>query len=187
MLNHTLKLDLDDDRHLIVGDIHGRYDMLEQLLEMANYDPAKDVVYSVGDMINRGPDSVKVIEFFQQERCYAIKGNHELMAADRDWWETWLAPHIGGLQCMDALGRHGYDHQWLKDQIRDLPWAIEVGEDGEEGAFRIIHAEMPAGWPDAFLRKTLNEAINHNDPTFAHTIWGRNLVNAATKNVYEEC
>lgn len=181
MLNHTLKLSLDDDRHLIVGDIHGRYEQLLRLLDRANYDPAKDIVYTVGDMIDRGPDSVKVLEFFQRERCYTIKGNHELMCLDSDWYDTWVKN--GGIECMDSVYAIGQDHEWLKDQIRNLPWVIEVGEDGEEGAFRIIHAEHPAGWPDAFLRKTLNEALNHSDPTFAHTVWSRKLVQAAAANV----
>jgi len=181
MLNHTLKLDLDDDRHLIVGDIHGRYEIFQRLLEKANYDPTKDVVYTVGDMIDRGPDSYKVLDFFQGGRRYAIKGNHELMALDNDWWDTWVAN--GGTQCLDDLERYGLDYNWLRDRIRDLPWVIEVGEDGEEHAFRIVHAEMPAGWPDAYFRKVLGEAINHNDPGFARLVWARNLVTEAAKNV----
>ncbi len=181
MLNHTLKLSLDDDRHLVVGDIHGRYDMFMRLLEKANYDPAKDVLYTVGDMIDRGPDSFKVLQFFQQERCYTIKGNHELMCLDKDWYDTWM--NNGGEQCMEDLARYGKDHEWLKDQVRDLPWVIEVGEDDEEHAFRIVHAEMPAGWPDSYFRKVLNEAINHNDPGFARLVWSRKLVEAGARNV----
>lgn len=181
MINHTLALDLDDDRHLIVGDLHGRYDVFMRLLDRANYDPAKDVIYSVGDMIDRGPDSVKIVQFFQQERCYAIKGNHELMALDRDWWDTWVAN--GGAQCLDDLEQQGLDHSWLKDQLRDLPWVIEVGQDGEEGAFRLVHAEMPSNWSDEFFRKIYNEALNANDPFVARTLWGRNLILAAVENV----
>jgi serine/threonine protein phosphatase 1 len=181
MLNHTLEMSLDDDRHLVVGDIHGRYDMFMRLLDRANYDPTKDVVYSVGDMIDRGPDSVKVLEFFQQERCYAVKGNHELMAMDIDWWDTWI--HNGGAECREDLHRHGRDDDWMKDILRPLPWVIEVGEDGEDGAFRIVHAEMPPGWSDAYFRKTFNEALNTDDPSFSRTVWGRNLVYAGAKNV----
>jgi serine/threonine protein phosphatase 1 len=181
MLNHTLKLDLDADRHLIVGDLHGRYDIFMRLLERAKYDPSKDIVYSVGDMIDREEDSVKVVQFFQQPRCYAVNGNHELMALDSDWYETWI--NNGGAECMIDLNRKGLTHEWLKDQLYDLPWVIEVGEDREENAFRIVHAEVPANWSDVDFVRAYNEALNVNDPFVARTIWGRTLVNAAAANV----
>lgn len=181
MLNHTMSLSLDNDRHLIVGDLHGRYDMFMRLLDRVSYDPTKDIIYSVGDMIDRGPDSVKVVEFFQQERCYAIKGNHELMLLDDEWWDTWLAN--GGTECLADLERHGYDYRWLRNQVRDLPWVIEVGDDNEEHAFRIVHAEMPADWSDEHFRKILGEAINHDDPRVARLVWSRSLVKAGVQNI----
>lgn len=181
MLDHTLTLDLDSDRHLIVGDLHGRYDVFMRLLERAKYDPTKDVVYSVGDMIDRDKDSVKVVQFFQQPRCYAVKGNHELMALDSDWYETWM--NNGGEECMVDLTQKGLTHEWLKDQLRDLPWVIEVGGDNEPNAFRIVHAEMPPGWSDVFFRTVYDQAINVNDPFVAHTLWGRSLITAAARNV----
>jgi len=181
MENHTLKLDLDNDRHLIIGDQHGRYDILMALLDKANYDPAKDILYSVGDMIDRGPDSVKMVEFFQQERCYAVKGNHELMMMDTEWSETWL--NNGGLVCLTDLERNDRSHEWLKDIIRPLPWVIDVGDNDEEHAFRIVHAEHPPGWSESFFQRTLNDAINHDDTTFSRLLWSRKLIQAATVNI----
>lgn len=181
MLHHTLNLSLDNDRHLVVGDIHGRYDLFMQLLEIAKYDPTKDIIYSVGDIIDRGSQSVEMIQFFQQERCYTIQGNHELMCRSKDWYAVWLAN--GGLECMDSLRNHNLTDKWLKDQVRDLPYVIDVGEDDEDHAFRIIHAEMPYAWSDAYLKKTLNEAMNPHDPTFSHILWSRTTVEAAQANI----
>lgn len=181
MIDHTLKLTLDDDRHLIVGDIHGRYDLFMRLLEKANYDPARDIVYSVGDLIDRGPDSVKVVDFFLQERCYAVKGNHEHMMLTSEWYETWV--DNGGMQCLGDLKRHGRNVEWLKSVIRPMPWVIDVGEDDEEHAFRVVHAEMPAGWSEEYFQNMLNTAINGEDPGFARLIWSRRLVHAAIENL----
>ena len=180
MLNHTLKMDLENDRHLIVGDMHGRYDHFLKLLEIANYDPAKDVIYSVGDLIDRGPKSVECVEFFQQERCYAIKGNHEMMMLDPAWSETWL--DNGGMQCLTSIMDRGIDQDAFRDILRKFPWVIDVGEDDEEHAFRIVHAEMPPGWPEEYWQRMLDGALNHDDPSFARIIWSRRLIQAAAAN-----
>lgn len=181
MLNHTLKLSLDDDRHLVVGDCHGRYDLFIRALEKANYDPAKDIVYGVGDMIDRGPDSVKMVEFFQQPRCYSVKGNHELMMMSSEWYDTWI--DNGGLQCMDDLYKNNLDHDWMKDIIRPLPWVIDVGEQDDENAFRIVHAEMPNSWSEETFQRSLNMAISPDDPLFTPLVWSRRLVRAAEQNI----
>lgn len=182
MFDHTLKLDFGTDRHLIVGDLHGRYAQFIQLLENANYDPAKDILYSVGDLIDRGPKSVECVQFFaNNERCYAIKGNHELMLLDAEWVETWLGN--GGIACLNSLTDHDKRVEWLQDIVRPWPWVIDVGEDDDEHAFRIIHAEMPAGWPESYFQNMLSMALNHNDPAFNRCVWSRKLINAAAGNL----
>jgi len=181
MLNHTLKMDLDNDRHLIVGDLHGRYDQLIQLLDKANYDPAKDLVYSVGDMIDRGKKNVECVRFFQQERCYAVQGNHEMMMCYVDWRNTWL--DNGGLACLSQLMDEGIDQEVFRNELREFPWVIDVGDEDEEHAFRIVHAEFPPGWSEEFFQATLRGAINAEDPTFSRLIWSRKLINAAAANI----
>lgn len=181
MLNHTLKLDLGTDRHLVVGDLHGRYDQFMRLLEIANYDPSSDVLYSVGDLIDRGPKSVECVEFFLGERRYAIKGNHEAMMLDSEYFSTWISN--GGTACLNSLSDHDRDIAWLCDLVRPLPWVIDVGENEEEDAFRIIHAEFPPGWPEDYFQNMLSYALNADDPAFARCIWSRKLITAASANL----
>lgn len=182
MLDHTLELELDlNERHLIIGDLHGRYDELMRLLDKANYDPAKDIIYSVGDIIDRGPCSWEIIEFFEGERRYAIKGNHELMCLDREWADVWLAN--GGEQFLESIAFCGVGYEQAKDVIRKWPWVIDVGAPDEEFSFRIVHAEMPPEWSDEFFKRVLDESLNHNDTTFAHLVWSRRLIDTAKRNV----
>ncbi len=181
MLDHTLSLSLDDDRHLIVGDIHGRYDCFLRLLDNANYDPTKDIIYCVGDLIDRGKDSWEVVEFFQRERCYTIRGNHEIMATDKEWRDTWL--RNGGPETIASLKRNNRTEEDLKHAIRQMPWVIEVGEDDEEDSFRLLHAEFPPDWSDADLRKVLGEAMNADDPRFAKLMWSRSVIEHAFRNI----
>lgn len=64
-------------RHLIIGDIHGCYEELMQLLELAKLQP-DEILVSVGDIVDRGPDSLKVYEFFKNRpNSLVIMGNHE--------------------------------------------------------------------------------------------------------------
>jgi len=183
MIDHTLKLSLDSDRHLIVGDIHGRYDLFKKTLKAANYNPDTDVVYCVGDLIDRGDDSIGVLDFFSQPRCYSVAGNHELMAIDRDWYSTWIEYWVGGHNTLMQLEAAGRTHEWLKDYIRDLPWVIEVGDDDEEHAFRIVHAEVPPQWSTKEFNRRMNEGMNYNDPEFAPILWSRKLIGAGLANV----
>lgn len=50
-------------RDFAVGDIHGMYSLLEQKLAAVNFNPQKDRLFSVGDLVNRGPESSRVMSF----------------------------------------------------------------------------------------------------------------------------
>ena len=182
MINHTLRLGTANKRHLIVGDIHGYFEKFLDLLEKAEYDPDNDVLYSVGDMIDRGPQSVEVFHFFRDTpNCYAVKGNHELMLLDEDWYSTWITN--GGLQTIKNIQETNTNIDQLKKEIDELPWVIEVGHKFEEHSFRIIHAEVPPSWSDVFLGLTLQSAQGTNDPSFRSCIWSRRLIRTAEDNI----
>lgn len=67
-------------RHIVIGDIHGCYGELLELLDRAGA-TSEDLIVSVGDLVDRGPDSPKVLRFFQeriaQGRAVVLMGNHE--------------------------------------------------------------------------------------------------------------
>jgi len=182
MKNHTLKLPLDlTKRHFVVGDIHGRLEMFERLLKSADYDPENDIVYAVGDMIDRGSFSVEVLEFFDMEKAFSIRGNHEVMATSEDWYVVWM--NNGGIQTLDSMKANAVDLKWLHAMIERLPYIIDVGEDGEEHAFRIVHAEIPPGWDEQTFQFVLDSSENDDDSRFAHCLWARTTIEQARQNV----
>lgn len=65
------------DRIIMIGDIHGHYKELKQLLKKLDYNHKKDHVLVLGDFISKGPDSLKVIEYLSQHNIDCIIGNHE--------------------------------------------------------------------------------------------------------------
>ncbi|MFO0980594.1 MAG: metallophosphoesterase [Planctomycetota bacterium] len=64
-------------RRIIIGDIQGCREELERLLALVRFDPAQDQVISVGDIINRGPDSLGACRVLRSIGALAVRGNHE--------------------------------------------------------------------------------------------------------------
>lgn len=104
-------------RAYAVGDIHGRLDLLDQLLTAIEEDldrrPArKTLLIFLGDLIDRGPNSRGVIERLRtyrhdRMRPYFLAGNHEevllrLLAGERGILASWLK--YGGAECLRSYG-----------------------------------------------------------------------------------
>lgn len=63
----------------IVGDIHGCFEQFMNLLKKAQYDSHKHKLILLGDLINKGPYSFKVLEWVKNtQKVQVIIGNHEL-------------------------------------------------------------------------------------------------------------
>ena len=132
-------------RDFVVGDIHGHFSALEKLLAQVKFSVEKDRVFSVGDMIDRGPESIRAIEFLNYPWFHAIRGNHEQMLLDaaeslpvsRNW-----VTFNGGNWWRDIP-----DHLQprIRAVIQQLPLAIEV--DTPKGRIGVVHADIPTGLP----------------------------------------
>jgi serine/threonine protein phosphatase 1 len=85
-------------RHLAIGDIHGCISALTSLVDFVELRPG-DTIVTLGDYVDRGPDSRAVldfvIEFGKTHNHVALRGNHEIMMLDsrakKSWFRPWLS------------------------------------------------------------------------------------------------
>ena len=67
-------------RDFAVGDIHGCFTELQRGLEAIGFDPSTDRLFSVGDLVDRGPESHLALQWLHKPWFHAICGNHDFMA-----------------------------------------------------------------------------------------------------------
>jgi serine/threonine protein phosphatase 1 len=107
-------------RAYAIGDVHGRLDLLEDLLARIEADhrarpPAKAYLVFLGDLVDRGPDSRGVIDRLLNDppgfaRNIFIRGNHEeffegALDGDQAMLQNWLV--YGGTECCESYGISG--------------------------------------------------------------------------------
>ncbi|WP_413794843.1 MULTISPECIES: metallophosphoesterase [unclassified Pseudomonas] len=128
-------------RDFVVGDVHGHFKLLSTLLERSKFDVALDRLFSVGDLIDRGPDSVEVLDWLSQPWFHAVRGNHEQMLIDCISGNGDIPRHTrnGGAWLYEL--QPPVQHE-LSKALQALPWIIEVDLlDGR--TVGIVHAEAP--------------------------------------------
>lgn len=128
-------------RDFVVGDTHGCLEDLLVMLKLISFDEENDRLFSVGDLIDRGPNSRETAELIYKPWFFSIRGNHEqmmidaLLRNDRNSQNTWLGN--GGMWYLSE------DKTAMLDLAKDfdtLPLVIVVGE-GED-RFNVVHAEL---------------------------------------------
>lgn len=142
-------------RDLVVGDIHGHFTKLQRALDAAGFDPAAgDRLFSVGDLVDRGPESSLVLEWLANPWFHSVQGNHEDMAIRWGWpicrMDRDLYARNGGAW---NISNTKPERLAISDALSVLPLAIEV--ETEHGLVGIIHAEPTEDWDE--LRAILQD------------------------------
>ncbi|MEI7492494.1 MAG: metallophosphoesterase [Bacteroidota bacterium] len=65
-------------RSFVIGDIHGNYKALTEIFRKSGFDYEKDFLVSLGDLVDRGPEPVKVVdELMKVRNLVCVQGNHD--------------------------------------------------------------------------------------------------------------
>eukprot|EP00884_Botryococcus_braunii_P012306 jgi/Botrbrau1/21076/Bobra.0144s0074.2 len=68
---------LRQGRTIIVGDIHGCVAEFQELLDTLQYEQGRDILILAGDLVNKGPASVQVVQLARKVGALAVRGNHD--------------------------------------------------------------------------------------------------------------
>lgn len=173
-------------RDFVVGDIHGMFPALGDFLDQLRFDPATDRLFSVGDLVDRGPESAAAREWLGRPWFHAIRGNHDQFMLDAD---------------ADPAGEAGEEHElwidyngggWWRDTepgiqrelvecFARLPFALEI--DCDCGTVGIVHADLP---PDRDWAGFLEALRSGSRADSFHAIWSRRRAAAAPGGGGEE-
>lgn len=174
-------------RDFIVGDLHGRADLLMNALKAAAFDTNLDRLFLVGDLVDRGPYSPECLTLLGQPWAHSVRGNHEQMAleafdADGELREEECNPlafHRNGLSWW--LDLTAAERRPLLQAISMMPFVLEV--ETIRGKVGILHAEVPPGmtW-QTFIQKI--ESLD--PPTLESCIWGRRRLSKSESGSYAE-
>lgn len=129
-------------RDFIIGDVHGYSVPLDRLLQKAKVRPDHDRVFFVGDVVDRGPDSLGLLERVRQNSSWmvSIRGNHE---------EDLIHSEL------NVFGWADSDQKWfwnlnpsaqrkVREQLSSWPVLLELAlADGRHAG--LVHAEVPPG------------------------------------------
>lgn len=187
MLIHEFHPPNPSGRDFAVGDLHGNRDELMRSLAAVAFDRGSDRLFSAGDLIDRGPDSLGLLRLTRQSWFYAVRGNHEdllqqrFQAADDDTQKFATAMHIvnGGMWFEKLALDERLEALAL---IEALPLARTIRTHRGQ-AIGIVHAAWHRSWQvlqkaDAISAEDYEKALwlRHGDPNIQQQVAGVDLV-----------
>lgn len=133
------------ERIFVVGDVHGNFHQLNQELLNVSFNKEKDLLISVGNLIDYGSDNIQCLELIGQSWFVSVRGNHEEMALDAiegvnaAYWKS----HGGSWYFnLDLEDKRKVDI--LIRKIQSLPFIIEANVN--DGKHVICHADYPSNY-----------------------------------------
>lgn len=145
--------------HYFVGDIQGCFTELTLLLDKVGFNPSKDELWTVGDLIARGPDSLKTMEFFLTlgDAAKTVLGNHDLHLLSLLNGHKKPNPMDKLQPLLDSPNKAGFI-----EFIRHQPLVREIREHN----LVMTHAGVPPQWTLSILRREarlVSDALKRHD------------------------
>lgn len=126
-------------RDLAVGDIHGHFRRLQACLDAVGFDPRVDRLLSVGDLVDRGPDSPQVLQWLAKPWFHAVQGNHETLAINHLQGGRLDLEHYRAAGGGWFLDLPAAEQAPFVEAFQRMPVALQV--DTADGPVGLLHAD----------------------------------------------
>ena len=120
-----------------IGDVQGCFDTLQRLVEQIQYDPASDRLWFVGDLVNRGPQSLQVLRYIKDlgSAVRIVLGNHDLFLLA-------AAEGVVALRPNDTI----HDVLAADDRAELIAWLRHQPLHQRDGSLLMVHAGLLPQW-----------------------------------------
>ena len=172
-----------EGRDFVVGDIHGCFSQLQGELDRVNFDECVDRLFSVGDLIDRGEESKRSLEWLTKPWFHAIRGNHEeiFMLFCLDKVDEYYMEQVGG-RWTESLAEDERD--LYAEAFAQLPIAMDVQT--TKGLVGIVHAECPErSWQDFVERLSLSTS-RELEQLKNECLWSRERIKNDLKTLHDD-
>jgi len=133
-----------------IGDIQGCFSELEQLLNEINFSTSTDQLWFVGDLVNRGPQSLKTIQYIRSltDSAICVLGNHDIHL---------IACHAGVQTCKPKSSLNQILQHPLADEIINWLRCQPLLHHDPELNWTMVHAGLIPQWDLATAKLCANE------------------------------
>lgn len=164
-------------RDFICGDIHGCYSLLYSELDKLNFDETKDRLFCTGDLVDRGPESLDVLDIIDKSWFHSVLGNHDLFACE--FYANKINTNMEFNESIYKLNGGDWfisldteTQRIIANKFSKLPIAIELESKGE--LIGIVHADCPFNDWNIFKFELLFEEPNR--ALILECIWNRDRI-----------
>lgn len=197
---------MKQENRYVIGDIHGCYDEFRMLINRIESEDPNAAFVLVGDIIDRGPDSMKMLWWAMEncnrtdEKYVLLLGNHEYMKISflKRYLELRENGHIRGLHDMpmdtycfkQVLQEHAVDDDTIRQILKfflSLPVVYETDGilDGKKHHYIVVHGDIP--WyclnkNETFSKRSLSKVYlptaenGYGRSVVEEIVWGRNEI-----------
>lgn len=143
---------------IVIGDVHGCFKTLMALVKKL---PDKKLVFT-GDLIDRGKQSKKVVDFVIKNEHYSVMGNHEDMMTDLLSHKLWM--YNGGIETLKSY--EDANGSYVNELAEHIKWMEQLPLIIEYNNFIISHSAAFCSWN-----------IEHDSDEFINDVlWGRDFM-----------
>lgn len=152
----------------VIGDVHGCFDQFIRLVKKIDYDSKKDQIILTGDLVNRGPKSLDVLNYCMADKnITTVLGNHDLYLL----YLISINQGKGKLKKIVEAENNKQIFEWLITR----PLLIQAFNQSTNNKFIITHAGIPEIWSlekAQDLADEVSQALTNHPSRVLKAMWG---------------